>query len=99
MNHAPSGHLKTTQEEIFPGQLWLQNLNQSEPVLASAESTKNLKFSTFSTNFTYFYFEFLKDSYIFRIAGPPELFWYQWLQDSSSINREKYCPQKLVISI
>ena len=72
---------------------------KTEPVIASAESTKNLKFPTFSTTFTHFYFEFLKDFYIFRISEPQESFWYQWLQDSSSINKEKYCPQEMVISI
>ena len=98
INHVPSAHLQTTQE-IFPGQLQLQKLNQFEPVLVSAESMKNLKFTTFSTNFTHFYFEFLKDFYIFRISGPPGSFWNQWLQDSSSINEEKYCPQEMVILI
>ena len=39
---------------IFPEQLQLQNLNQFEPVLASAEFTKNLKFPTFNTNFTHY---------------------------------------------
>ena len=53
INHAPSAHLKTTQEEIFPGQLQLQKLNQFKPVLASAKFTKNLKFPTFSINFTH----------------------------------------------
>ena len=73
--------------------------NQFEPVLASVESMKNLKFPTFSTNFTHFYFEFLKDFYIFRVSESPGLFLYQQLQDSSSINEEKYCPLEMVISI
>ena len=43
--------------------------------------------------------EFLKDFYIFRILGCPGLLWYQWLQNSSSIKGEKYCPQEIVLSI
>ena len=72
--------------------------NQFKPVLASAEFMKNLKFPTFNINFTHF-FEFLKEFYIFRISGPPGSFWYQQLQDLSSINGEKYCPWEMVISI
>ena len=76
-----------------------KKLNQFEPVLVSAESTKNLKFPTFSPNFTHFYFEFLKDFYIFRISGPPGSFWYQQLQNSSSINKKKYCNHEMAVSI
>ena len=54
INHAPSGHLKTTQEEFSESNCSCKNLNQFEPVLVSAESTKNLKFPTFNTNFTHF---------------------------------------------
>ena len=96
INHTHSAHPKTTQEEIFPGPSQLQKLNQFKPVLASGKNLKNLKFPPFHTNFTHFYFEFLKDFYIFRIHGPSGLLWYLWIQDSSSINREKYCPQEIV---
>ena len=77
----------------------VQKLNQFIPVLALAELTKNLKFSTFCINFTQFCFEFLKEFYIFRISGPSGSFWYQWLQDSSSINEEKYCSKEIAVSI
>ena len=95
----PSAHLKTTQEDIFPVSSQLQKLNQFEPVLAAAEFMKNLKFPTFCINFTHFYLEFLKDFYIFRILRPSGSFWYQWLQDSSTINEEKICPREMVVSI
>ena len=98
-NHAPSAHLKTTQEEFSQSNCSCKNLNQFEPVLASTEFTKNLKFQTFSTNFTHFYFEFLKDFYTFRIPGPSGSFCYQQLKDSSSINGKKYCLQEMVVSI
>ena len=63
LNHTPSAHLMTTQEDIFPGQLQLQKLNQFKSVLASSyKFMKNLNFLTFSTNFTHFYFEFLNES-------------------------------------
>ena len=55
-----------------------------KPVLVSGKILKNLKFPTFCTNSTHFYYEFLKDFYIFRILGPSGLLWYQWIQDSSS---------------
>ena len=99
VNHALSAHLKTTQEDIFPGQLQLQKLNQLKPVLASAEFIKNLKFPTFCINFIHFLFEFLKDFYIFRILGPSVSFWYQQLNYSFSVNEEKYCLQEMVVSI
>ena len=54
VNHTPSPHLKTTQEDIFPGPSQLQKLNQFEPVLVSAKFMKNLKFSNFHINFTHF---------------------------------------------
>ena len=98
-NHAPSAHLKTTQEEFSQSNCSCKILNQFEPVLASAELQKILKFPTFTTNFTHCYFEFLKDFYIFRISGPSGSIWYEWLQDSFSINGEKYCPQEMVVSI
>ena len=90
VNHAPFSSSQTTQEEIFPGPSQLQKLNQFKPVLASVKFIKNIKFSTFHINFTHLQFEFLKDFYIFRISGSLGSFWYQWLQDSSSINGEKY---------
>ena len=54
----------------------LQKLNQFKPVLASGKNLKNLKFPPFHTNFTHFYFEFLKDFHIFRIHGPSGSLWY-----------------------
>ena len=75
------------------------SFNQFQPVLASAEFMKNLKFPNFSTNFTHFYSELLKYFYIFRISGHSGSFWYQQLQDSSNINGEKYCPQEMFILI
>ena len=99
VNHTHSTHPKTTQEETFPGPSQLQKLNQFKPVLASGKNPKNLKFSTFNTIFTHFYFKFLKDFYIFRIHGPSGSLWYPRIKDSSSINRDKYCPQEMVVSI
>ena len=52
-NHAPSAHLKTTQEEFSQSNCSCKNLNQFEPVLASAKFMKNLKFPTFCTNLTH----------------------------------------------
>ena len=46
-NHAPSAHLKTTQEEYFHSNCSCKNLNQFEPVLASSEFTNNLNFFYF----------------------------------------------------
>ena len=99
INHAHSAHPKTTQEETFPGPSQLQKLNQFKPVLVSGKNPKNLKFPPFCTNFTHFYFNFLKDLYIFRIHGPSGSLWYLQIQDSSSINRDKYCPQEMVVLI
>ena len=90
INRTHSAHSKTTQEETFPGPSQLQKLNQFKPVLASGKILKNLKFLPFCTNFTHFYFKFLKDIYIFRIHGPSGSLWYPLIQDSSSISRDKY---------
>ena len=76
-----------------------KKLNQFKPVLASGKNLKNLKFPPFCTNLTHIYFKFLKDFYIFRIHGPSGSLWYPWTQDSSSTNREKYCPQEMVVSM
>ena len=99
INHAHSADPKTTQEETFTGPSQLEKLNQFKPVLASGKNPKSLKFPPFCTNVTHFYFKFLKDFYIFRIHGPSGLLWYLRIQDSSSINRDKYCPQEMVVSI
>ena len=94
----PLSSSQTTQEEIFPGSSQAAKLNQFKPVFTSVKLMKSLKFPMFCINFTHFWFEFLKDFYIFRISGPSGSFWYQQLQDSSSINEEKYCSQEMVIS-
>ena len=86
INHAHLGSSQTTHEDIFPEPSQLQKLNQFKPVLASGKILKNLKFPTFCTNLTHFYYKFLKDFYIFRILGPSGSLWYQWIQDSSSIS-------------
>ena len=99
VNHAAFGSSWTTQVEIFPGPSQLQKLNQFKPVLASGKFMKNLNFPTSCINFTHFYFEFLKDFYIFRISGPSGSLWYQWLQDSSSIHWVRNCPQEMVVSL
>ena len=75
---------------------------KAEPVLVSGKILKNLKFPPLCTNLhklLHFYLEFLKDFYIFRIHGPSGSLWHPWIQDSSSINREIYCPQEMVVSI
>ena len=99
VSHTHSAHPKTTHEEISQDHLSCKKLNQFKPVLASGKNLKKLKFPPFCTNLTHFYFEFLKDFYIFRIHGPSGSLWYQQIQDSSSINREKCCPQEMVVSI
>ena len=71
VNHAHSAHPKTTQEETFPGPSQLQKLNQFKPVLASGKNPKNIKFLPFCTNFTHFYFEFLK-IFIFSESMDPQ---------------------------
>ena len=71
VNHAHSAHPKTTQEEIFPGPSQLQKLNQFKPGLVSGKNLKNLKFPHFCTNFTHFYFKFLKD-FIFSESMDPQ---------------------------
>ena len=46
-NHTPSAHLRTTQEDFSQSNCSCKNLNQFEPVLASAKILKNLKISDF----------------------------------------------------
>ena len=90
----PLSSLQDHPRRNFPRTTAAAKTDQFKPVLASAESIKNLKCPNFSTNFTHFCFEFLKDFYIFRISGCPGSFWYQWLQDSSSINEKNIAPRK-----
>ena len=44
-NYLPSAHLNTTQEDFSQSNCSYKNLNQFEPVLASAEFTKKLQIS------------------------------------------------------
>ena len=99
INLTPLSLSQTTQEEIFPGPSQLQKLNQLKPVLASAKSTKNLKFSNFCTNFTHFKFEFLTIFYIFRISEPSGSFLYQCSRIHPVLMEKRYCPQEMIISI
>ena len=73
--------------------------NQLKPVLESSLLMKMAKIPTLNTDFIHFQLKFIKDFYISRILGCPRSLWCQWLQDSSSIKGEKYCPQEMVVSI
>ena len=55
---------------------------------------KMVKIPTLKAKFTHFYLKLLKYFYIFRILRCPGSSWCNWLQDSSSIKGEKYCPGK-----
>ena len=97
INHTHSAHPRPPKTNF--SQDHLKKLSQFKPVLASGKNLKNLKFPPFYTNLTHFYFKFLKDFYIFGIYGPSGSLWYLQIQDSSSINREKYCLQEMVVLI
>ena len=78
----------------FPGPSQLQKLNQFQPVLVSGKNLKNLKFSPFCTNFTHFYFEFLK-IFIFSESMDPQ----DHYGTHGSRIQDKCCPQEMVVSI
>ena len=71
INHTHLGSSQTTHKDIFLGPSQLQKLNQFKPVLVSGKILKNLKFPTFCTNLTHFYYEFLKD-FIFSESLDPQ---------------------------